>query len=108
MKEQKVEERERLVNKISERSAKTEFEERLKAEQVVLLAVGSTSYGFDVPGLLEEELKLYVESGKYPVEIEFTDDPAPAFATDDYWDAVDRFLNQYNKLALAHLKQNNG
>ncbi|MCH6258568.1 hypothetical protein MLD52_18555 [Puniceicoccaceae bacterium K14] len=43
MKEQRIEGQDRLVNKISERSAKAELEERLTTEQVVLLTVDSTS-----------------------------------------------------------------
>lgn len=94
-----------LVKDVKEMSPSAESQKNIANNFVVFFAIGSSSYGYNVSGLSQQEVHEYVDVQKVPVVLKFSDDPAPIDATNAYWEEAEKFVSAYNKIMLAYLKE---
>ncbi|MDF9826123.1 hypothetical protein M2447_000199 [Ereboglobus sp. PH5-10] len=93
-----------LLESVIQRNAKTEFEGNVRKNKLCFHATGSIMDGYRLPGLKQNEIAL-IENKKWEITNMFPTDPAPMGASKAYWDAVEKFSSEYNRLLYDYMNQ---
>lgn len=94
-----------LAQSIKNLSPEQEFKENKIANKICFYSFGSLAYGYKIPGITEDDKKIFIEEISTPVINRFSDDPEPVFSSEAYWTAVVEFLEKYNGLVVKHLTE---
>ncbi|MEX0362618.1 MAG: hypothetical protein AB3N10_16705 [Allomuricauda sp.] len=86
-----------------------EFRRNKEEGNLLPYATGSVMYGYRIPGIEKEDLDKFFPNWNKNFINRFGDDPSPFFldadfTLEEYWEAVEKFLVDYNKLLLEHIK----
>lgn len=90
---------------IENRDSAKEFLENIKRNDLCFYAVGDGRGGVDITGISEDEVLKWVTREKVPVKVQFSIDPPPPFADEEFWLKVDDFISTYNQLVVLFLSE---